>query len=228
MATRTLTFTQTTIGKKVLMATTGLFMFGFVIAHMVGNLQAWPALGGEKALVHYAKFLRSMPSVLWAARLILLACLAVHVWAAIELLLRNWKASKALTNRYAKPAPAQASTIASRTMIFTGPLLFAYLIYHLGHLTWGFAHSQFLHGSENVFRNVVSGFSSPIHSGIYVLAMIALGGHLLHGVWSMFQTAGFNSVSWTDRIRAGVMAITGVIVLANISIPLGVLAGAIK
>jgi hypothetical protein len=109
MATQVMTFTRTTVGKKVLMAVTGLFMFGFLIAHMLGNLQAWGVFGGEKALVKYAVWLRSMPSLLWAARLVLLGCLAVHTWAAIELLLRNLKSRQALSNRYHRPAPPQAA-----------------------------------------------------------------------------------------------------------------------
>lgn len=228
MATQVLTFTRTTVGKKVLMAVTGLFMFGFVIAHMLGNLQTWSFFGGEKALVKYAVWLRSMPSLLWAARLILLACLAVHTWAAIELLLRNLKSRQAMANRYHRPAPPQAATIFSRTMVISGPIIFAYVVYHLLHLTWGVVHGKFMAGPQNVYHNVVAGFQSVPHSLIYIIAMLVLGGHLLHGVWSMFQTAGFNSTSWSERIRAGAMGITGLIVIANISIPIGVLAGLIK
>jgi succinate dehydrogenase/fumarate reductase cytochrome b subunit len=157
MATQVMTFTRTTVGKKVLMAVTGLFMFGFLIAHMLGNLQAWGVFGGEKALVKYAVWLRSMPSLLWAARLVLLGCLAVHTWAAIELLLRNLKSRQALSNRYHRPAPPQAATLFSRTMVISGPIIFAYVVYHLLHLTWGVVHGKFLAGPQNVYHNLITG-----------------------------------------------------------------------
>lgn len=228
MATQELTFGQTSIGKKVLMAVTGLMMLGFVIVHMLGNLQAWSFMGGEAALTKYAKFLHSLGGGLYIARGVLLLCVGVHIWAALILIMRNLNSRRSLFSRYYGKAAPQAATVFSRTMIFTGPLLGIYIVYHILHLTLAIFPGGYKPGSENVYHNVIVGFSNPIHTSIYVLCMLALGGHLIHGAWSMFQTLGINSKTITNRIKALVLLITGVVVLANISIPLGVLFGLIK
>lgn len=228
MATKVMPFTQTTVGKKMLMTVTGVAMFGFVIVHMLGNLQAWPFLGGEKALNHYAHLLHSVPKLLWGARLVMLASVGIHMWAAIVLILRNLKARGGSIARYKHPAPPQAATIFSRTMVFTGPILASYIIYHVAHLTLGWVHGHFIAGTEHVYHNLVTGFQSPIHSLIYIASMLVLGMHLAHAGWSIFQTVGLNRLSWSDRIKGAALGLAGFIMLLDISIPVGVLAGLIK
>ena len=216
MASATLSYTQTSVGKKVLMAVTGLFMFLFVIAHLLGNLQIF---AGAEAINNYARFLRTLGGVLWGARAGLLVCLGIHMYAALTLWLQNQKARK---TRYVRQQP-QASTVSSRWMIATGPLILVYIVYHLLHLTLGVAHPDFRHLEP--YHNLIVAFSQPISASIYVALMIALGLHLVHGVWSMFQTAGLNSNRWTGRLRLLATGVTAVIVLGNISIPLAIMAG---
>jgi succinate dehydrogenase / fumarate reductase cytochrome b subunit len=242
VATTTLGFTQTSVGKKVLVAVTGLFMFLFVIAHLLGNLQIF---AGPEGINNYAKMLRSMPALLWAARFVLLACVLIHSFLAVTLWLESrdrqgrskygrYKGSESKrkgkeiqeTVTHAKPV----NIVLSKAMIYTGPVIFLYIVWHIVNLTLGAggypSHQPFEH--LNVYANVIATFSLVWNAAIYILMMLALGAHLMHGAWSMFQTAGFNSMDWSERIRAGAYAVTGLIVLGNISIPLAVQFGIIK
>lgn len=221
MATQTLGFLNTSVGKKVLMAVTGLFMFLFVVVHLLGNLQIY---AGPQAINNYAKFLHSLGGALWGARLVMLLCIGVHIYYGLTLWLQSRAATGGGGTRYRKTVH-QAATVSSKWMILTGPLVGAYVVYHLLHLTFGVAHPDF---TADVYRNLVVGFSQPLSAGIYVVLMLALGLHLLHGLWSMFQTAGLNGLAWTDRIRMGAMAVTAVIVFGNVSIPIAVLTGLVK
>jgi len=206
------------IGKKVVMAATGLVLFGFVVGHMLGNLQLYV---GPKALNDYGEFLREFlhGQGLWLARAVLLACVGLHVWAATSL---------TLMNRAARPVGYRArqyeeSTYASRTMRVSGVVVLAFVVYHLMHFTFGNVHPSFV--AHDVYHNVVAGFQVPWVSGFYVLAMLCLGLHLHHGVWSMLQTLGLSHPRY-DRLRqafAGV--ITLIVIGANISFPIAVLAG---
>jgi succinate dehydrogenase / fumarate reductase cytochrome b subunit len=202
------------------MAATGVILVGFVIGHMLGNLQIY--LGAE-ALNAYAKFLHSNPGLVWSVRVLLLISLTVHIVGYAGTTLQSLRGR---SSRYQAPRRYMAATIASRTMRYTGPLLLLYVVYHLAHLTLGTAHPQF--DANDVYRNVVVGFSDPVASGIYIIAMGALGLHLVHGVWSMFQTVGANNGSWTERLRTVATALTAVIVVGNISIPIAVLTGFIR
>ena len=147
-----LNFWNSTIGKKAVMAVTGLVGLGFVLVHMLGNLQVY--LGAEK-LNGYAQALHANAAILWGARTVLLLAILGHVLAAVEL---QGVKNAARPVRYQKPAVIQA-TPASRTMIVSGLLLLAFIFYHLSHLTWGGTHPQFV--PMDAYGNVVRGFSSP-------------------------------------------------------------------
>jgi succinate dehydrogenase / fumarate reductase, cytochrome b subunit len=200
------------------MAATGLVLYGFVVAHMLGNLQVYL---GPEAINAYGEFLQAFlhGQGIWIARGTLLLALALHVWAAVTLTLSNWSARPLGYREW----QAQKSTYASRTMVWSGPLLAAFIVFHLAHFTVGNAHPDFVRG--DVFRNVVVGFQNPFASAFYILAMLALGLHMYHGFWSMLQTLGLSHPRW-NRVRRGLsLLLAGAVVLGNISIPLAVLTG---
>lgn len=214
-------FLGSSIGRKVIMAVTGLALFGFVIAHLLGNLQVFL---GPDALNAYAEALREYPAVLWGLRIGLLVAVALHIWSATALTLVN---RKARPDGYDRFAP-QASTYASRTMRWSGVLLLLFVVYHLLHFTFGVraVHPQFVPG--DVYHNFITGFQNPLVAGAYIVAMLALGLHLYHGAWSMLQTVGLSHPR-LDRVRYGVAAaFAALIVLANISMPLAVMAGLLR
>jgi succinate dehydrogenase / fumarate reductase cytochrome b subunit len=224
-----LSFYRTAVGKKTVMAVSGIMLFGFVLAHMLGNLKLF--LGADE-LNHYAEWLREVGSpllphgsLLWMARLMLLAAVAVHITAATQLTILSWQARP---EGYKKRETIEA-TYAARTMRWGGVLIALFVIYHLAHLTWGasWAHSDFIPG--DVYHNVVAGFGVWWVSAFYIVAQIALGFHLYHGVWSLFQTLGWyvpdNLRDWRRKF-ALVFAL--VIVLGNISFPVAVLAGLVR
>jgi succinate dehydrogenase / fumarate reductase cytochrome b subunit len=200
------------------MAVSGLVLFGFVVGHMLGNLQVY--LGAE-ALNAYAVFLREFlhGAGIWVARTALLAALALHVWAATSL---------TLDNRGARPVGYRRtrhreSTYASRTMVWSGPILLLFIAYHLMHFTFGNLHPDFRVG--DVYHNFIVGFRPWPVSLFYVLAMLALGLHLYHGVWSMLQTLGLNHPRFNTLRHAFSSLTTVVVVAGNISFPLAVLSG---
>jgi len=218
---REATFFGSSVGKKVVMAISGLILLGFVVGHMIGNLQIY--LGAEP-LNAYAEFLRHFlhGQGIWLARGGVLLAVALHIWAATSLTLGNWGARPVGYRQW----QARESTYASRTMIWSGPILFAFILYHLAHLTVGSAHPQFV--ASDVYRNVVIGFSNPFASAFYILAMLALGLHMYHGLWSMLQTLGASHERWNPWRRVLALAVAGVVVIGNISIPVAVLAGYVR
>lgn len=185
-------FWDSTVGKKVVMAVTGIILVTFVIGHMLGNLQMF--LGAE-AMNRYAAFLKSTGELLWLARAGLLIAAVLHIIAAVQLTMLN---RAARPTGYAKQEPA-VSTIASRTMRLGGVLLAAFLIFHLLHFTTGTLHPAFSH--TGVYGNVIIGFRSPWVVLFYVAAMAALGLHLFHGAWSGFRTLGLAKDSPTPLHR---------------------------
>jgi succinate dehydrogenase / fumarate reductase cytochrome b subunit len=209
-------FLGSSIGKKVVMALTGIALFGFVVAHMLGNLQVYL---GPRALNAYAESLRHLGALLWAARIGLLVAAALHVWAAYSL---------TMMNRAARPEGYRAtehreSTYASRTMRWSGVLLLLFIVYHLMHMTWGNAHPDFIAG--DVYHNVIVGFRPTLVSVVYVVAMLALGLHMYHGVGSFLQTLGLSHPRYNHLRHGFATLITAVVVLGNISMPVAVLAG---
>jgi succinate dehydrogenase / fumarate reductase, cytochrome b subunit len=215
------TFFRSTIGKKYVMAITGLVLFGFVLGHMVGNLQIF---FGPERINGYAALLKSQPGVLWGARLALLLMATLHIYAAVTL---------ARGNRAARPVPYDSSkaykaSYASRTMIWSGLIIFAFVIYHLLHFTVGVVDPAYLQmrdeaGRHDVYGMVLAGFSSPLVSGFYILAVGLLCLHLSHGVSSMVHSIGFRMKGNERLVNQIAVTSAWVIFLGNISIPLAVL-----
>lgn len=204
------------------MAVSGLVLFGFVLLHMIGNLQVF--LADHEAINRYGVFLRQFlhGGGIWAARAALLAAVALHIAA-------GW--SLVRTNDRARPIPYRvrtpdASTYASRTMRWGGPIILLFVIYHLLHMTIGNVHPSFVEG--DVYRNIVTGFSVWPVTLFYVLAVVALGFHLQHGVWSMLQTLGVSHPRWDQTRRTAATIFAVVVTLGFIAVPLAVLAGVVR
>jgi succinate dehydrogenase / fumarate reductase cytochrome b subunit len=218
---REASFLGSTVGRKIVMAVTGLILFGFVVGHMAGNMQVY--LGAE-ALNAYAEGLRHIlhGAGIWIARGTLLAAAALHVWAFVGLSSRSM-AARAVGYREKQH---QKSTFASRTMRISGIAIAAFVVYHLLHLTTGSVHPDFVPG--DAYHNFVAGFQRRGASAAYIVAMLFLGLHLWHGVWSVFQTLGLSHPRYRSMARGFASAITFVIVAGNLSFPIAVLTGLIQ
>jgi succinate dehydrogenase / fumarate reductase cytochrome b subunit len=210
---------SSTLGKKILMAVTGIILFLFVVGHMLGNLQLY--LGPEQ-LNHYAELLQGNRALLWAVRLVLLFCVSVHILAAVQLWLRN-RRSRPVKYRVFNPP---AVDYAARTMVWSGPIILLFILYHLGHFTVGCIHHDFVRG--DVYHNVVSAFRVWWVAGIYVAANLLLAIHLYHGLWSLFQTFGWDHARFGPARRWLAIALALVIGAGNISMPLAVLTGVVR
>ena len=220
-AARSATFARSTIGRKVIMAVTGLVLLGFVFVHMVGNLQLYL---GPAAMHEYAVFLRQVlhGSGIWIARSTLLAAAVLHIWSATSLTLES-RAARPMA--YRKWAPRD-STYASRTMRWSGVIVLAFIVYHLLHFTFGTAHPDFV--DLQPYHNVVTGFRVVPVSAFYIIAMILLGLHIDHGAWSMLRTLGLSHPRYARYARIASALFAILIVLGNISFPLAVLAGIVR
>ncbi len=210
--------------KKYVMAITGLMLFGFVIMHLLGNLQMFI---GREAVNHYAATLQGLGGLLWVARFILLGTFAAHIITAVQLTREN-RAARPVP--YYKEDTIQASA-ASRTMMLSGLLILSYVIYHLLHFTLHVVHTTHHtdhHGAHDVYQMVVDGFSQPLITGVYVFAMIVLGAHLSHGATSVFQSLGLNTPKYQKYTRLVGPVLGFAIALGYCSIPVAVLAGLIK
>ena len=216
-----LRFWQTTVGKKAIMAVTGFILFGFVVGHLLGNLQIF--LPPEK-INHYSATLKSLPALLWSVRIALLVAVGLHIWSSFELWLLQ-RAARPIN--YVKKANLN-STYASRTMLWSGPIILAFLIFHLLHFTFGTVHPGGPFDEHNVYNNVVTGFQVWPVSFFYIIAMIMLCYHLYHGLWSMFQSLGFSHPVYTPWLRLFAKVVAILIAAGNISIPVAVLAGFLK
>jgi succinate dehydrogenase / fumarate reductase cytochrome b subunit len=217
--TRVLTFYQTSIGKKVVMALTGLILFGFVIGHMLGNLQMFI---GANQMNAYAAALKATPALLWGVRVLLLVAVVLHIVAAAQLTRMN---QRSRPEGYHYKDVIQAD-YAARTMRWSGVIIAVFVVYHLLHFTTGTVHYRF--DVHDVYSNVVIGFRSWPVSLFYIVAMVTLAFHLWHGVWSLFQTLGLINPK-SDRIIHRLAAVaTLAIAIGFISIPVAVLAGLIS
>ncbi len=229
---------RSAMAKKAVMAVTGVMLFGFVLGHMAGNLKLF--LGSEKInpdgsveykIDVYAEGLREIGEpilghgeFLWLTRLALLAAVGLHMLSAWQLTLLNRDARPV---SYTKQAP-QASTYASRTMRFGGVIILLFVIYHLLHLTVGvdIAPGDFKHGE--VRHNLVAAFQHPLVAGFYILAVTALGFHLRHGLWSLFQSLGWSGPRLDAFRRQFAWLFAVVVTLGFISVPVAILAGFIS
>jgi succinate dehydrogenase / fumarate reductase cytochrome b subunit len=221
-----LNFYRSTLGKKYVMAITGLVLFGWIFLHMVGNLKLY--LGAD-AMNHYAEWLRVIGApvlpegaALWISRIVLLIVVWLHIQAATQLTLRNWKARPV---KYEQKEFVEAD-YASRTMRWGGAIILFFIIYHLLHLTTGQAHANFIPGKP--YENVVSGFQNPWVSLAYIVANLALALHLYHGLWSLFQSMGWNNPKFNHWRRWFATAFALAIAIGNISFPIAVMTGLVS
>ena len=214
-------FLASTNGKKIVMAVTGVILFAFVIGHMLGNLQVYE---GPEKINAYGHFLKSIPELLWGVRAALLAAVLLHIWSSIGLALRN---NSARPKGYARKKNV-VSSYASRTMYWSGPILFCFIVYHLLHFTVGIVHpgSDFKEG--DIYHNMVASFSVWYVSAWYIFSMILLGLHVGHGASSFVQSLGFNHPRHTPIIKRAAAVFSVLLILGFISIPISVLAGLVK
>lgn len=201
------------------MALTGVVLFGFVTGHLLGNLQVF--LGPER-LNAYSAFLKSNLEFLWGVRILLLASVLAHIVVTVQL---GRLKSKARPEGYVKK-DNRHSSIASRSMYYTGPMIAAFIVYHLLHLTVGAVHPQF--SEEDVYSNVVYGFSQWPVSLAYIAAVGLLCLHLNHGIYSVFQTLGLAHPRYAPKIRAAARAISILFFAGYASIPAAVLTGILR
>jgi succinate dehydrogenase / fumarate reductase, cytochrome b subunit len=208
------------------MAITGIIGMGFVFAHMFGNLKLY---FGAEEFDQYAEFLRDLlypllphTWALWGLRIVLIVALVLHVVAAAQLTQMNRRARPI---RYQSSRDYVAANFASRTMRWTGIIVLLFLVWHLADFTWGwwFVNDQYVYG--NVYDNVVASFSRVPVALFYVVANLALGIHLFHGAWSIFQSIGWNNPRFNEWRRWFAIGFAAVIVIGNVSFPVAVLAG---
>ncbi len=219
------------LGKKYIMAITGLAMFGFVVAHMLGNLQVFL---GPEAINDYGYFLQSKPELVWPARTVLLLMVSLHVWAAIKLSAENKAARPKAYGNY----KMMAASYASRTMLVSGLVLFTFIVYHLLHFTAqvdgiNFANTSFVKLEDpkhhhDVYNMIIVGFSQPIVAIFYIVSMCLLSLHLSHGISSMFQSLGWKNRKYAALIDRFALVMAGVLVIGYSSIPIAVLTGILK
>ncbi|MBM4014877.1 MAG: succinate dehydrogenase cytochrome b subunit [Planctomycetes bacterium] len=212
---------RSSLGAKYVMASTGLLLFGFLIAHLLGNLQMF---AGPDAVNSYAEKLRALGPLLWVARIGLLVIAGLHIATALRLAQRN---DAARPVAYAKVAQ-RAVKPATKTMVLSGLVILAYVVYHLAHFTWGVVQAdhaslteKFADGHErhDVYSMVVLGFRTWWVSASYLVALVLLALHLCHGVTSVFQTFGLNHAKYACAIKMTGPAIATLIFLGYASIP---------
>jgi succinate dehydrogenase / fumarate reductase cytochrome b subunit len=207
-------FYRSTVGKKIIVAVTGFIGVAYVVLHMLGNLQV---LEGPAKLNSYAAILMSNGVFLWTARIVLAVAVVLHIVIAYQL---AWRCQKSRPMAYSR-WQAVASTFASRTMRWSGPIIGVFISYLVLHFTTGTVHPDF--HPEVVYRNLVTGFRVWYVSLFYIVAMLALGLHMYHGVWSMFQSLGVNHPEYNGLIRGVATCVTLAVVIGFISIPVAVL-----
>jgi succinate dehydrogenase / fumarate reductase cytochrome b subunit len=213
---------------KILMAVTGLLMFGFVLVHMAGNLQIFL---GERVYNHYAAMLQGQPEIVWLARAGLLGTVLAHIFSAISLTRRS---------AAARPAPYKmkkwlSGTYAVRTMKFGGFVLLAFIVFHLLQFTIlgvgveGFRHCEWVGDTFTcyAYSNFINGFQNPVIVLFYLVAQAMLGLHLAHGAWSMLRTLGMSNPRYDKLARQGATAFGVLIFLGNSSMPVAVMLGLI-
>jgi succinate dehydrogenase / fumarate reductase cytochrome b subunit len=219
-------FYRSAITKKAVMAVTGIFLFGWIFLHMAGNLKVYT---GAEHYNAYARFLITMgapllpnKAALIAVRSLLLLAAVLHIVAATQLTIMNRKA-RPIAYREREYV---AGGYAARTMRWGGVIVLLFVWYHLGHLTFGKFHPDFVEG--DVYHNFVTGFQVWWVSAFYIIANLALGMHLYHGLWSMFNSLGLNHPGFNPWKRAFATVFAFVVTAGNISFPIAVLAGILR
>ena len=216
-------FVSSSIGRKWIVALTGLAMLGFLIGHLAGNLQVFLP---PEHLNKYAAFLKSIGEILWLVRLGLIAAVVLHVVFTIKLALEN---RAARPKKYAKRNSVQ-TRISTRTMVWSGSYILCFIVVHLLHFTTQTIHPQYRQwtdeaGRSDVYRMMIVGFSDPLMSGFYIVGMLLLCAHLSHGIGSIPQTLGFRTKSAAAVLTNGGRVLSLVLALGFISIPAAVLFG---
>jgi succinate dehydrogenase cytochrome b subunit len=221
-------FYRSAVGKKWVMAVTGILIMGYVFAHMVGNLKVY--MGAEE-FNHYGEFLRDLlvpllprTVTLWLLRIGLIVAFAFHIHAAASLTLMNRRAHA--EGGYVSRRDWQAANAASRSMRWTGVVILLFLVWHLADLTWGTVNPDFVRG--DVYRNFVATFERPAVSALYIVAVLALGLHLFHGSWSLFQSLGLNNPRWNSWRRSFAIGFAALVTVGNLSFPIAVLTGVVS
>ncbi len=215
---RALSLTQTNIGKKALVAVTGAILFGFVIGHLTGNLLLF---AGPETYNAYAAGLKGNPALLWGVRITLLVSVVTHITLTLQLAGKN---ASARPTPYKRPRQDQVTTYAARTMVLSGPLVLAYILFHLAHFTApGLSLGGQFH-EHDVYMNVIHGFRVWWVSAIYIFANILLGLHLYHGGWSLFQSLGANHPKYNPLRKRAAVALALFIAGGNVTIPIMVMA----
>jgi succinate dehydrogenase / fumarate reductase cytochrome b subunit len=222
-----ITFYRSAVGKKYVMAITGIIGMSFVIVHMIGNLKMFL---GEAELNHYGEFLRELlvpiaprTVVLWLLRIGLIVALLLHLHAAYSLTVMNHKARPV---KYQSHRDYVAANFASRTMRWSGVIVLIFLFWHLADLTWGWFNPDFVRG--DVYHNLVESLTRVPVDLIYIVGNVALGIHLFHGAWSIFQSVGSNSPRFNEWRRWFAAAFASVIVVGNVSITVAIMAGVVS
>ena len=221
---------SSSLGRKFLVALTGLGLWVFVVFHMAGNLQFFL---GREAINHYAHVLKSNPEFLWPARGGLIGCVLVHLTLAIWLTLEN--RTKRRSGYAVKDA--SAASWASRTMIYSGAIIATFIVYHLLHYTilvqsvnltgQDFHTLRDAHEQPDVYRMMIIGFSNPLVAGIYTLGVGLLCFHLSHGVWAMLQSLGLVNEVYRNAIEKLSKLVAVLIFLGYVSIPAAILTGVV-
>ena len=211
-----------TVVRKAVMAVSGLILFGYVIVHLGGNLAIFQ---GPEVINGYHEFLYTQPALLWGVRLVLLAAVIVHIIAAFSLVKLNMAARPA---PYAHKRTDAATSYAARTMQWTGPLALLFLIYHVLHITTGTITIGYEHDTHDLYGNLIAGFQVWYVSAFYIVAMVALGFHLRHGIWSLMQTLGINHPKINRWREPAATAIATVLILGFITIPVAIMAGGVS
>lgn len=216
---------RSSLGKKYIMAITGLLLFLFVIVHMVGNLQVYI---GRDAVNTYAALLKSKPALLWAARAGLFIIAVLHISSALQLAAEN---RAARPQPYAKGKPI--ATYAARTILISGLIVLAFIVYHLMHFTFGVTNPEFMQMHDGLSRHdvygmIVNAFRNPWVSVFYIISMGLLCLHLSHGVSSIFQSLGIRRRSTLAAFNRFAQISAIVIFIGNCSIPISILAGVVK
>lgn len=217
---------RSSLGKKYVMAFTGLGLWLFVIIHMAGNLQIY--LGPER-INAYAETLKSQPVILWGARLALLTITVLHITAAVQL---------ALINRRARPVKYATGKIivasfAQRTIVLSGLIILAFILFHLAHFTVGLVDPNYMELRDpalrhDVYHMMVTGFSNVWVSGFYILSMGLLALHLSHGISALFLSLGWRTKKVFNFLYKFAHAVAALLFIGNVSIPLAVMAGWVK
>ena len=227
---RAVRFYEATNGKKAVMAITGVILFGYVLGHLLGNLQVFAGGGADAPINRYARFLHSSEPMLWAVRCVLLGAVGLHIVASTQLWILN-RAARGPVSYYKKDDVPSA--YAARTMKWGGPIIGAFIVFHILHLTtgdvMGLERFPGMSGfNVDVYSDVVNGFRVWYISAAYIVAMLLLCLHLYHGLSSMFQSMGFSHPRYTPAIQRCSKVIAILIAAGFLSIPVAVMAGIVR